>query len=719
MILFISLQKSILKRSISDEGLSSLISKNKIPSGFLPFLIEYRKLYSEHYYQPPELLSTEKHFVFPSKSSDVYSISLLLWEMLNSCVPFAVFSYEETESLFRLNCSNQLPLFDSDRCELFENLLQSGLNSVPQNRIDNVQSVKFLVDEARANFRRNQFVTKSPAIGNDLSTVSNIEKKFLGEEKQESSEVFKSACVRSSTFKQHNNSASDQYVIKDEPIVRKCLGNQESKKIYNSRSLDDILQGDSTMEKRKQYRFHIDEFSLPSTPIARKNKLRRNAWLSNKTLYDKSFNESEEDALKNLNNKNDSSQIAAKNKLINVSIKIIQNKIGKNKEATSSDKAIENTPKVSSQIEYWNSITSPGDISLKKQNNTESNLSQLSNDLCKTPEGRFEDDHPKGQSTPRAVISKSSEGSTRKVMKDRAKYYPNMPELLSETFLRRSFRDDSDFESTLWKREKERCEKLSPRCKEQEVDGVVKPLRTSVKDTVHKFESFTNKRKVFRNIPLRSHSEKQLNVSRSKLDNIVSTRSNRTFEQESRNAKSSVAVNTNINVPNVDSTTFEDRLPTAKLDIQLKNTNMETLSSKLQSPNVASSTTTIAEEKISQLTIPPLQRKTTSLSPARKSKPTLFSINVRKINRRASDIGCVRKLAKRENSIRHSICGTDLVRNVAKMSLKPKQSSSDNVLTQKSSKSVASLAESDIQHCKLSCWKCGSKVFKLDEIACK
>lgn len=48
---------------------------------------------------------------------------------------------------------------------------------------------------------------------------------------------------------------------------------------YNLDSIKPLLKDQNSMEK-SSYKFDIKNYSLPSTPIARSNKLRKNAWLS-------------------------------------------------------------------------------------------------------------------------------------------------------------------------------------------------------------------------------------------------------------------------------------------------------------------------------------------------------------------------------------------------------------------------------------------------------
>lgn len=95
-------------------------------SRYLPYCKEYREKFSLFYYVAPELLVPKSNFVFPTKSTDVYSLTLLLWETLNGYIPFVVYSRPELEKL-QMSSNVQLPIFEKERCDRFRQIFETGL----------------------------------------------------------------------------------------------------------------------------------------------------------------------------------------------------------------------------------------------------------------------------------------------------------------------------------------------------------------------------------------------------------------------------------------------------------------------------------------------------------------------------------------------------------------------------------------------------------------
>lgn len=103
-------------------------------SRYLPYCKEYREKFSLFYYVAPELLVPKSNFVFPTKKTDVYSLTLLLWEILNGYVPFVVYSRQELEKL-QLSASMHLPMFEKERCDRFRQVFETGLADLGERKL--------------------------------------------------------------------------------------------------------------------------------------------------------------------------------------------------------------------------------------------------------------------------------------------------------------------------------------------------------------------------------------------------------------------------------------------------------------------------------------------------------------------------------------------------------------------------------------------------------
>uniref|UniRef100_A0A182YID4 Uncharacterized protein n=1 Tax=Anopheles stephensi TaxID=30069 RepID=A0A182YID4_ANOST len=103
-------------------------------SRFLPYCKEYREKFSLFYYVAPELLVPKASFVYPCKSTDVYSVALLLWEILNGYVPFVVYNRAELEKL-HTSADLPLPMFEKERCERFRQIFEGGLGDLNSRKI--------------------------------------------------------------------------------------------------------------------------------------------------------------------------------------------------------------------------------------------------------------------------------------------------------------------------------------------------------------------------------------------------------------------------------------------------------------------------------------------------------------------------------------------------------------------------------------------------------
>lgn len=122
----------------------------ELDAKYLPYCVEYRQQLAPFQYQPPELLLAEnERFVFPTKEADVYSLTLLLWELLNGCVPFAIFDVNELKEIYAATNNAQLPIFEDVRCEHFKQIFKSGLKCDPHHRSMNVHHLIESLEEIK------------------------------------------------------------------------------------------------------------------------------------------------------------------------------------------------------------------------------------------------------------------------------------------------------------------------------------------------------------------------------------------------------------------------------------------------------------------------------------------------------------------------------------------------------------------------------------------
>lgn len=109
----------------------------EIPAKYLPYYIPYRRTMSMFNYQAPELLSHFVKFVFPTRQSDTYAITILLWELLNRRIPFEKYDEAELNELLKTNYPLKfLPIKEEERCQRFHEIIERGLKREPSTRIE-------------------------------------------------------------------------------------------------------------------------------------------------------------------------------------------------------------------------------------------------------------------------------------------------------------------------------------------------------------------------------------------------------------------------------------------------------------------------------------------------------------------------------------------------------------------------------------------------------
>lgn len=134
-------------------------SIREIPLKYLPYCVQYRRELSMFNYQAPELLSCNKRFVFPTRQSDTYAITLLLWEMLNRCIPFEEYNENKLDELLQTNYPLRfLSIKEEERCQRFHEILERGLKREPTTRIELEKMISKLnaieLEISRANAKR-------------------------------------------------------------------------------------------------------------------------------------------------------------------------------------------------------------------------------------------------------------------------------------------------------------------------------------------------------------------------------------------------------------------------------------------------------------------------------------------------------------------------------------------------------------------------------------
>lgn len=106
----------------------------------LPYSIAYRRMYSMHHYQAPELLvpttNNTVKYVKPTVKCDVYGLGLLLWELINRVVPYVIFNHDELINGL-LKGNTQLPVLDKSSI-IFREIFESCLHADSNNRISSV-----------------------------------------------------------------------------------------------------------------------------------------------------------------------------------------------------------------------------------------------------------------------------------------------------------------------------------------------------------------------------------------------------------------------------------------------------------------------------------------------------------------------------------------------------------------------------------------------------
>ncbi|XP_055842037.1 uncharacterized protein LOC129909101 isoform X2 [Episyrphus balteatus] len=638
---------------------------SQLPPKLRPYNIEYRKMFSKHNHQAPELLSNRTGFVFPLIQSDIYGICLMLWEMLNCSIPFADFDYDEMAKLIYLQ-NAQLPMLRENRQKSFDNVLKLGLNMLAEKRISDTTELTEALSEV------------------SLDSNDKIDTSFEGEKmisKKHPSEGISSLLYnkgfgpmiseRTSTIKKR------KHIFKEDRLSARQLFVYSQMNKSNEPS-EMLVPSQTSSPNSPQYGFEIGEVSIPETPIARSNKLRKTAWLSNQSIspiVHLEIKSNDDDAAINQieiveKNKYNAlkSEDPSSNKLYNVNIRIRpnskKNKTPTKKEDDLAQSAIENNSieqgqknvsQISDYIKFFNLVSKqnpkPVVHSPAKTQSPVENLVNYNTSASKPTQTTEKLSNPKSEPTP---VDQNS---------------------INEFFSRSHV--SSDFENSLWRREKQKC------------DQVVKnQRRISVKDAVNKFESFS------KSIVSESSSPKlKKNIQSGYSSSDDKKKINSNFE----NSKNSDDCERNISKMNV--------------VLQNKNESMKANEEKLE--DQISKRKTDSESTSEPLEHPPNQ------SP-------MLTLNFKKLDRRASDLGSyyIRQTpTTRALTARHSIYGSEIFKRLRKPKISPGVENED--ISEKKTNKAALLntpffqdknKDFKIKVGKLTCLNCGHKLFVVDDI---
>lgn len=639
---------------------------NQLPTKLRPYNIEYRKMFSKHNHQAPELLSNRIGFVFPTIQSDVYGICLMLWEMLNCSIPFADFDYDEMKKLIYLQ-NAQLPVIRENRQKSFADVLEMGLNMLAEKRIPGTVDLNELLskisleleDKIDLSFEREKFISKKHPL-DELKSLSYS--KGFGPINSE----------RTSTIKKR------KHIFKDDRLTARQLFAYSH--LHKTNQPNNMLVPSQTSSPNSpQYGFEIGEVSIPETPIARSNKLRKTAWLSNQSIspivHLEIKSNADEDASNNQKEQVDKSiyndfksEHSPSNKLYNVNIRIRskpdanQNNQPHQSTSMANDSPAQgqrNISQISDYIKFFNLVSQQNPTPVvHASTKTPTLLEKLVNynTFDSKPVQATEKITNQQKSEPPASVDQSS---------------------INEFFSRNH---TSDFETSLWRREKEKCDKV-----------VNNQRRISVKDTVNKFESFS------KSFPNESNSSKQ----------------RKTFDD-----KKKLDSNFEISKTNIPSGVGDCERNISKMNIVLQNRNDISKDNNIDEKKIEVKQTlkcfSDTEEKFETPELP-------------NNKSPMLTLNFKKLDRRASDLGSyfIRQNPMTKGlTARHSIYGTEIFKRLRRS----KPSSTKNENEEVSEKQMTNRAvmnkklfqeknkDFKIKVGKLTCLNCGHKLFVVDDI---
>lgn len=143
-----------------------------IDAQLLPYYMDYRRQFSVYNYQAPELLTSKERIVFPTRSCDVYSLTLLLWELLHHTVPYIQFNEKRLKRLYEDNKSESLML-DKNGWRYFEQIFKYGAAVDPTNRSLTVQHLISLLEDFKFDIDKHSSMVHDVTIGGGRRTIDN------------------------------------------------------------------------------------------------------------------------------------------------------------------------------------------------------------------------------------------------------------------------------------------------------------------------------------------------------------------------------------------------------------------------------------------------------------------------------------------------------------------------------------------------------------------
>lgn len=167
-----------MARDLNNSKDYSIQCLSDVEPKYLPYYVDYRRQLSVFNYQAPELLATTEGFVYPTRRSDVYSLSLLLWELLNYSVPFAIFNESELKHLYRENRA-ELKIFEERRCKYFKQILKYGTATDPDTRSMTVELFISVLEDIKFEFDSDK--SKQTHSSNQIHHTQSIDDIGLGQ----------------------------------------------------------------------------------------------------------------------------------------------------------------------------------------------------------------------------------------------------------------------------------------------------------------------------------------------------------------------------------------------------------------------------------------------------------------------------------------------------------------------------------------------------------